>query len=134
MSGEEDTRTTEETAAATAETTTTTTTETSPSGDAPATVETTTTTTTTTTASEDPMLVNPETGKPLCPRTVGDGFVEWTTPFTDLWGHWTEPIPLDKETLAHNFLKLTKDQADKVCIPPSFFFFFFAFASQDIAF
>lgn len=59
------------------------------------------------------MLVNPETGKPLCPRTVGDGFVEWTTPFTDLWGHWTEPIPLDKETLAHNFLKLTKDQADK---------------------
>lgn len=102
MSGEEET------------TTTTTTTETSPSGDVPATVETTTTTTTTT--SEDPMLINPETGKPLCPRTIGDGYVEWTTPFTDLWGHWTEPIPLDKETLAHNFLKLTKDQADKVCV------------------
>lgn len=113
MSSKEDTPKPEET-----------TTEPSPSGDSPAPVETTSTTTTTTTAtttttttpevSEDPMLVNPETGKPLCPRTVGDGFVEWTTPYTDLWGDWTEPIPLDKETLAHNFLKLTKDQADKV--------------------
>jgi len=63
---------------------------------------TTTTTTTTTTT---------EAGS--APFTKGDNFVEWTTPFADMWGDWTPEIPLDKETLVHNFFKLCKDQSDK---------------------
>jgi len=61
-------------------------------------------TTTTTTAA---------TAAVKAPFTKGDNYVEWSTPYGDMWGHWTEEIPLDKETLVHNFLKVTKAQPDK---------------------